>query len=510
MLTGEPAGLPRSAFDADPATTWVAAVGDRAPWLSDSWGRRLRVDRVTVRRPPGASDPLRIRVEGDRGQWREALVGGDGRLSFKPMTTTRITLRFPAGSPQIIDVTVPGVAPLRAPAGARIYLPCGFGPRLTLNGAVVPTRASGTYADLLDGRPMSFQACRAVKVKAGDNGLAPVPFDAFRIDSAVVRSAGAASPAGGAGKAPGGAVRVAGGAGRTGRAPQSEPSSAAVSRWTPDDRRVEVDARRESYLVVNENFNDGWRARIGGRTLRPARIDGWRQAWVVPVGTTGTVRLSHRPGRTYQAALVIGLGLLVLVAIAALWPVRRWPGGSPPVGEASPVAESLPAGEASPAVEASLKGDASLAEEPSPVGEVSMAEPTVRGKRRGRTTSAVAVVLTAAGLGFWTGGLAAMALTTGAAAAFGWAPARLRVRILSPLTIAGAMATASVSLAIGLWLETREHTGGGIFAETLPQSLCLIALARLVVALRASPASTPAGSTVRREPDEQARRRAGG
>ncbi|MEV0405686.1 alpha-(1-_3)-arabinofuranosyltransferase family protein [Actinoallomurus sp. NPDC050550] len=418
-LTQEPATLPRAAFDADPATTWVPATGDRAPWLSLSWGRKLEVGRITVRRPAGAAYLTQVRLEGDAGQWREVPLDDTGRLSFKPMRTSRLTLRF-SGLPQVTDVTVPGVKPFVTLPDARVPLPCGFGPRLRLNGADVPTHATATYADLLQGRSVRFHACRTVALKAGDDRLAQVPFDAFRVDSAVLTPAGA-------------------GAGTT---PARESSPVTVTRWTSHHRQVEVSAQRASYLVVNENFNAGWRATIGGRTLRPVRIDGWRQAWALPAGTVGTVRLSYAPDRPYQAAVLLGLNFLVVLVIAALWPSRSRQ-------------------------------------------EV---EPVVR--ERGAFT----VVLTigaAAGLGYWTGGVAALAVAALAAMVFAVAPGRWRARAAVPWLPAAAMLTATVSLIVGFRLQAAQNTAAHFFAETLPQLLCLLIAARLLAALADRPDTFP-------------------
>ena len=107
--------------------------------------------------------------------------------------------------------------------------------------------------------------------------------------------------------------------------PPRQPSTVAVSSWTPEHRQVEVDAKRQSYLTVNENFNKGWQAKVDGVTLRPVRVDGWRQAWVVPAGTIGTVTMSYGPDLPYRAAVLFGLNLLVVLFVAAVWPSRRGP-----------------------------------------------------------------------------------------------------------------------------------------------------------------------------------------
>jgi arabinofuranan 3-O-arabinosyltransferase len=422
-LTEEPATLPRAAFDADPATTWAPATGDHAPWLSLSWGRRLRVGQITVRRPPGAAPLTRVRLEGDDGQWREAPLDAMGRVSFAPMRTGHLTLRF-SGMPQITEVTVPGVKPFRTLPGPRLTLPCGYGPRLRLNGVDVRTRATGTYADVLQGRALRFQACRTVRLTAGDNRLEPAPFPTFRVDSAALSPVGATTAA----------------------ADQSAPVT--VTRWTSEHRQVEVSAQRASYLVVNENFNAGWQAKINGRILRPVRLDGWRQAWALPAGTAGTVRLSYTPDRTYQASVLLSLNFLLILFIAALWPSRRRP----------------------------------VVSEPRPDAE-------------GPTSRAVAVLATvamvggAAGIGYWTDGIVTLAVGAVAAVLYALAPARTRLG--GSWLPAAAMLAATVSLIIGLRLESAQSTWGHLFAETLPQLLCTLIVARLIAALRGCESARP-------------------
>ena len=59
---------------------------------------------------------------------------------------------------QITDVTIPGV-PFVAPPSGTFRLKCGLGPLIELNGKVVQTRVSGSFASLLTGRPLRFTAC---------------------------------------------------------------------------------------------------------------------------------------------------------------------------------------------------------------------------------------------------------------------------------------------------------------------------------------------------------------
>ena len=426
VATSEPAGMARSAFDADPATTWVPATGDPDPALALSWGRPTVVRQLTIKRPGGASGLLNVRVDGDHGQWREGVVGADGVLSFAAMRTTRLTLRFPGESPQVIDVSIPGVPTFRSLPGARVPLPCGYGPKLRLNGRNIATRASGTFGDLLAGRPLRFKACHTVGVRSGGNELASVLFDGFRIETAVV------DPAGG-----------------LYAAPPAAPSYVRVTKWTSQDRTVEVDTDQDSYLTVDENFNAGWTATIGGRKLRPIRLDGWRQAWLVPAGTIGTAHLTYGPDRVYRGALLAGLGALPLLLLVALWPARLTP----------------------------LRSRA----RPGPV----------RGRSVGRLGAAVGdvvVVLLAAGVGYWVSGISGTAVAAVAAGLFAWVPSRFRAWVLSPWVVAAVTLVATAVAVAGRDASGSRFT---LLTDTVPRLLCLVVVARLAVALSASPDRRP-------------------
>jgi arabinofuranan 3-O-arabinosyltransferase len=78
-------------------------------------------------------------------------------------------------------------------------------------------------------------------------------------------------------------------------------------------------------LAVTENFNAGWTATLNGKTLRPVRLDGWRQAWIVPAGTAGDVALSFGPARLYHGLLVGGFALLFGIAWVAVRRSRALP-----------------------------------------------------------------------------------------------------------------------------------------------------------------------------------------
>ncbi len=100
-----------------------------------------------------------------------------------------------------------------------------------------------------------------------------------------------------------------------------EPRAAATAPRTVEavsgggDRRVlRVGAGEAAYLQLHENHNAGWKAELDGRELRPLRVDGWQQAWLVPAGAGGSVTLVYEPSRLYDTGLAVAGALLVLLA----------------------------------------------------------------------------------------------------------------------------------------------------------------------------------------------------
>jgi arabinofuranan 3-O-arabinosyltransferase len=62
---------------------------------------------------------------------------------------------------------------------------------------------------------------------------------------------------------------------------------------------------------------------MNGQRLRPVRVDGWQQAFEVPGGSGGMVRLSFAPDRPYRDGLAAGAAAVLLVGLLALVPARR-------------------------------------------------------------------------------------------------------------------------------------------------------------------------------------------
>ncbi|RJL30402.1 alpha-(1-_3)-arabinofuranosyltransferase [Bailinhaonella thermotolerans] len=414
IVTQHPAVLGRAAFDDDPKTAWYAGLLDPRPTLTADLGRRTTVSRIRFRFPDSSlgAPPVKITVRTDEGV-REGYPGEDGWLEFAPARTRKVQMEFTSAISrpiEVIDVQIPGVLPLPDLAGHPLTMPCGFGPTFRVDGRRVTTEiVGGTIDDLLNARPVTYRSCRPIDVIRGETRVSAAPGDPFRVTAAVVKPTGAAP-----------VERVA-----------AEP--AEIRRWTVSERRVAVDTDVPSYLTINENYNEGWQAYLGGVRLKPVRLDGWRQAWELPEVTADVV-LRYEPDRPYRVALAAGGGLALLVVLLALLPVRR--------GRDRPAA---------------------------PAGHL-----------RARWVWPLAPVL-----GFWIGGVIGAALTTAVFALVVWLRAVARAQhAATPLVwparvVASPWVPAALAGAAGVLLAL---TGASAAAEVAPQALCLIALGHVAAA----------------------------
>jgi arabinofuranan 3-O-arabinosyltransferase len=415
-------------------------------------------------------------------------------LRFAPVRTRKLTFLFTTRQVplQVSNVVIPGVRPLSTPSGP-FRLPCGLGPVVELNGRVVATQVSGTFADLLTGRPMPFTACSAVTIAAGANRVVEPVKDFFDVqDVALVRRGGAlaggALSGGGVGKAVG-TPRGSGGGG-SGQA-AALAGRAVVRWWTPARRVLLVTAPTRSYLVVNENFNSGWQATLGRRALRAARIDGWKQAWLLPAGTTGTVTLAYLPNTLYRDAIAGGLGTLALVLLVAVWPAglgltraRAW----------RPRRLALPQRWRPKALWPQRSRVPAAAAPARPQRTPSWPRLRLRRPRlRPGFTAALASALAACGLlamGLWLGGYPGAAILAAATGLFVAAVSyrrnrRVWLELSRPWVVAGLVLTAAASGAAGERLSAGGASGPLVtaLANTAPQVICMVVVGRLVAAL---------------------------
>jgi len=436
-----PQDQPRSAFDGNPATAWIASPADPNPKLTISWGYPKTISQVTIQRPPGAAAETEVLITGSTGQRRGAVIGSSGPVRFAPMKTTSLAFTFTTiqAPLQISDVVIPGVPFIGTPTGP-FALPCGFGPELAVNGTVVPTKVSGTFANELTQGPLNFTACSPVTLPAGRSQVTEPATDAFSIQDVVVDGAGLSTAAAG-----------------------PAPVAAAIQSWGSATRKLRVSAPVRSYLVVNENFNLGWHAVIGGRRLQPVQLDGWKQAWVLPGGTTGTVTLTYAPQALYRDAVIAGLAVLALLMLiaAGLLAAGPWRRKVPQESQEqlnSPRNRSW--------------------------SQRSWWLRWFRQHLRRRWVRLAVACVPLAGAGLLLGGYAGAVLLPVATVLFAAPAPRLRI-LASPWVLAGLLAAAAVSGAVGEHLLLSGDSGAVVSApaNAIPQVICLIVIAGLAAAL---------------------------
>ena len=309
-----PAGAPSAAFDGDPRTAWSPAANAPGPRVTATFrepvtvtGLRLRTrDRWTEHQPTF----VRVTVDGRETYGR---VSERGELTFAPLTgrTVSVTIvRERAGANfaalEVTELDLHGVE--TSPLPQNIETACGNGPELVINDVRFDTRVSGTRDAALGFGTMTWTSCAPV-------GLGYLPRDTVTVSTW-------------AGMSPSTALIARAGAQARG---DSSTPAASLERGTPIpgfDRATptritgNIDGGREQIIVMSDNSNPGWTARVGGQTLAPLTVDGFRQGFLVPAGVAGPLTIEFAPDATYRLALALGLGLALLLLPMLLGPGR--------------------------------------------------------------------------------------------------------------------------------------------------------------------------------------------
>ncbi|UUU27976.1 alpha-(1-_3)-arabinofuranosyltransferase [Streptomyces sp. DSM 40750] len=312
------AGLsPRNLTDGDLTTAWIAGED---PTIHLSWGDRWPVNSLVLAPAGGLSTrPTQVEISSPDG----AVIAGvdeDGWVRFDPITTDRLDITITETAPLTVhnpvadddlqlpvgltEAYIPALDQYRTPQPAPtrdFELPCGKGPVVEVDGTLYQTSAQGTVRDLVERRSIDLTLCQ------DDRGNAELELDASDRHTFESEDSGAL------------AVTTA----TLTRGSLAEPTAGGrdlgIRDWLGDRREVTVGDGAASYLTTYENYNDGWKATLGGRELTPVRLDGWQQGWRVPGGSGGTVKLSYEPSVTYEAGLIgAGVGLVALIGLA-LW-----------------------------------------------------------------------------------------------------------------------------------------------------------------------------------------------
>jgi arabinofuranan 3-O-arabinosyltransferase len=318
----EPPGFPASLISGSGSMPWTAASA--SPVIHLSWHGQRRIDSLIVRPARGLpSTPQTVKITSPDGT-RQASIGAGGLVRWPaPLTTDRIDVSFPrvrqatvvsdtgqlATLPvRLSQLSVPALAGLRAVTPdqqAGFSLACGQGPALTVDGRPYRTAVSGTVGELSGYLPLPVRVCApggTLSLGAGRHTLTAAAPGTFAVTDLSLATT-----------APGPQAAIASGASR----------AVTIGSWQPDQRRVSIGPGAASYLVMHGNFNTGWGAVLNGHALKPVRLDGWQQGFIVPAGTGGTITLSFRPAATYHLALVVSLAAAAILLAIAAWSFTR-------------------------------------------------------------------------------------------------------------------------------------------------------------------------------------------
>jgi arabinofuranan 3-O-arabinosyltransferase len=189
-----------------------------------------------------------------------------------------------------------GLAPRQPDPQAPVHLACGQGPDLTLDGKQLPTSVSGSVGDLLSLRPLALRTCAMPTLEPGSHHLVAGSSAALSVDALTL-------------------------------APSDAPISVALSSrpfntryWSDESRSILAGPGPATYLALTDNFNLGWHATLAGKSVRAIRVDGWRQAFIIPAGPGGVVTIRFTPGETYRWAQLIGLAAVLVLLVLFVGP----------------------------------------------------------------------------------------------------------------------------------------------------------------------------------------------
>ncbi len=334
-FAGEPLVPARNLFDGDRLTSWAADPLDTEPVIRYRWQGKRVIKELRFEPSPGrfAATPTEVTIFSPDGT-RVVKLDRPGVHEFEALETDHLEVRM-TKTRDVVSIDPvsgrsaklpPGMAEMSFPAlrdlvsavdpKARFTLPCGEGPVIVVNGKNVQTSAEGLVADVLNRRPVKFTACGELLLSAGAHRLSADSWQGFAVTSLFMRRPGATSV--------------------------NDVVAPRIRTWTATNRSVDISAGRQSLLLLRQNFNHGWVAVLNGQELKPVRLEGWLQGWIVPQGAGGTVHLRYAPDGIYRTALAIGAGLsgllLILGLTLAFAKLRLRPG---PRHEFNPAADAL-------------------------------------------------------------------------------------------------------------------------------------------------------------------------
>lgn len=320
QAVSDPASRAQAAADQNDRTTWIASPLDRSPELDVRLPKRQKVTGIVLNtsQDAPASAPFEVTID-IAGLPTTFFADGDGQITFPaPVSTKELKLRFgvtnqlrsydsATGTTTVLPVGVTELVVLGGtddrmllPEDAQVKVPCGFGPNVQVGDDVATqTEVAATVGGILDGQLASGASCGGtVTLGPGKHRIkvqATAEWSVEKVYLIPVTQTGSTAV---------------------------EPTPGVIS-WDSTHRVVDLQpATHARLLETSENFNDGWEARAGDTRLESYRVDGWRQAYLVPAGVSGPIDLTFAPDSTYRTGLLVGALAAVLLLVLAAVPGR--------------------------------------------------------------------------------------------------------------------------------------------------------------------------------------------
>lgn len=304
---GDPAVVGGNAYDGRPDTSWYASPLDTSAGLQLSWREPRTITRVSAvlgRDQPGVLPELLAVDPMTPGSQVQVIPTTGPRAGFlKPVRTTRLRITAFADPLRTVGVgigelEIDGLDDLRYtpdPASPTGVL-CGFGPTIEVGGRTVQTQVVGDLSDVITGAELSVVPCddRPIQVGPGRQRIRVTNGDGFAVSRLWLEPAVAATE------------------------PAASTSDVRVVSWAATERTIAVSTDRDAVLSVSQSENLGWEAHLNGKPLDRVVVDGWKQAWRIPAGSAGEVKLVFTPQSSFLNGIVVGLVLAALLNLAAL------------------------------------------------------------------------------------------------------------------------------------------------------------------------------------------------
>lgn len=309
----------RSLIDADSRTAWSPNSDDRTPRIVVEFDMAQPIEEIRLVTRDGWAARYRPFVEIAVDETvHVARLSRDGSITIPRSEGSRFELRL------LLDTGDPNALPsleverLLIPAlGEESSLPvvasCGEGPSLVVGGSSVPTRVVGVADSRLGLQPVRFESCSAIDLPSHTAQLVILErWRDFRPQSMTLT--------------------------RLGTPPIVATSSAVTfSRETPTRIEAEIPSgERARIVVLDENSNDAWVARLDGQPLTEQVVDGFRQGFIIGPGLSGSLVIDFEADGPYRTALLLGSALSLLCLLGALWPGDRERRVIPPAARMRP------------------------------------------------------------------------------------------------------------------------------------------------------------------------------